>query len=198
MACNLRHYNLNVQLIREKSKSTLDDTVIAALIHAAERLNSLNENVEQARERAENQRQRSQLAQVAEDSFAERVASKGYSFEREADQRAVMMSTTGRMMATPDIRFRSPILICGFGCAWLECKHYFGFPANPFIAAKEKRQMKRYITEIGPGALVYAVGFQFDYPNIKGLAVFRAEELLRDLPYLAVEGAVTVATGMEC
>ena len=39
-------------------------------------------------------------------------------------------------------------------------KALFGFPKNPFIAQKEKLQVKKYLEHLGLGIIVYEIGFQ--------------------------------------
>jgi hypothetical protein len=55
--------------IAQASDTTFDALIVTALINAAERLNSREENAEEARERAKQQSLRSQQAQLAEEAF---------------------------------------------------------------------------------------------------------------------------------
>jgi hypothetical protein len=57
----------------------------------------------------------------------------------------------------------STLLIDGHLCHWIEFKNYFGFKSNPLIASKNKKQLKRYASEIGSGAVVYRLGFEIDH-----------------------------------
>jgi hypothetical protein len=125
------------------------------------------------------QRQRSKQAKIAEDTFVESLSSKGLIFTRELDQRSAAEALGERAVNTPDIKFTLPVVICGMKCCWLEFKDYFGFPENPFVAQSEKRQFRKYVTALGPGAVVYSLGFQCGYPNIEGVWVFRAREVLQ-------------------
>jgi hypothetical protein len=79
------------------------------------------------------------------------------------------------------MRFTSPVMICGLPCNWLEFKDYFGFPDNPFVSSSEKKQLKKYSLAFGPGAVVYSLGFQCNYPSIEDVRVFRAREVLQSI-----------------
>lgn len=162
-------------------KTHLDDSIVRALWNAAERLNSLDETPEQARLRAETQKERSRLAQLAELSFVQRIRSNGYQVILENEIRLQANEKGLKLPPTPDMTFVSPILIDGKSCGWLEYKDYFGFPDNPFVAQSEKRQLQKYVRHLGPGAVVYALGFQCRYPNIDGVAVFKASDVLQTL-----------------
>lgn len=56
---------------------------------------------------------------------------------------------------------------------WLEYKDYFSFRANPYVASHEKKQFRKYITGIGPGAVIYKLGFEVGYPLSEGVEAFR-------------------------
>ncbi|ETI26854.1 hypothetical protein G647_10300 [Cladophialophora carrionii CBS 160.54] len=147
---------------------------------AAERVKSLQESVEEAQRRLELRRMRSQQALLAEDTFVERFASKGYLFTRESEQRMRAQLLGHPTPQTPDMGFTSPVVICGQQCNWVEFKDYFGFPDNPFVARKEKKQLRKYLLAVGQGAVVHTIGFQCGYPNIEGVAVLRCERCSRD------------------
>lgn len=183
-------YKLAVQLRREcptvedivlVTGTRLESPIITALVNAAERLNSLSESREDAQRRAERQQQRSQLAQVAEDAFIEHFSRQGFNFATEVQQRQQAKHLGQRATHTPDMKFTSPVMICGLPCNWLEFKDYFGFPDNPFVSSSEKRQLKKYVLALGPGAVVYSLGFQSNYPNIKDVTGFRAQEVLQSI-----------------
>lgn len=181
VALSMRRHRPSLDSIMRISGTSLDVSIVRALWSAAERLNSLDESPEQARLRAESQRRKSQVAQVAEDSFVQHVRSYGHQVIRESDIRLQALEDGRPPMSTPDMVFIPPIFIDGKSCGWLEYKDYFGFPDNPFVAASEKRQLRRYTQQRGSGAVVYALGFQRHYPNIEGVAVFRAADILEAL-----------------
>ncbi|KAK5212417.1 hypothetical protein LTR72_012369, partial [Exophiala xenobiotica] len=99
-------------------------------LRAADRLNSLQEDVEEAQIRAEKQRLRSQQAKLAEDSFIEHFVTKGYRVISESGQQEQAKVSGERPLQTPDMLFISPVIICGQACGWLEFKDYFGFPSG--------------------------------------------------------------------
>ncbi|KIW36061.1 uncharacterized protein PV06_11641 [Exophiala oligosperma] len=177
----LRRTQASVQDIVRRSGTTLEVSVVSSLWNAAERLNSLNESPADAQRRAERQRQRSELAQQAEDAFAESLSRQGFVFAREQEQRQQAQQMGLPVPQTPDVRFSARVTICGHPCHWLEFKNYFGFPQNPFLAQNEKRQYKKYVSSFGPGAVVYALGYQKGYPSIEGVGVFRAKEVLQNV-----------------
>lgn len=82
---------------------------------------------------------------------------------------------------TPDIRFDEPTYILGQLCWWLEFKNHFGFRKNPFVAAKDRRQLLKYATQIGPGAVVYKLGYETSHVNIDGVVTFFEGSLVHRL-----------------
>ena len=181
LACQVRRKQPTIDYLVARTKTRLDRQVVGALINAAERLNSLNQSPEEAQVFADKQRERSRLAQIAEDQFIEEFGKLGYQYSREAEQRANCQNGNTNMRATPDILFQNPVIVYGHTCHWIEFKDYFGFPQNPFVAASEKRQVRKYIGQLGTGMLVYAAGYQTCHLQIAGLKVARAVEVVRSL-----------------
>ena len=181
VAMKLRHNRPSIDEIVKLSGTNLDTAIVMALWSAAERLNSMNETLENAQRRAERDRERSRLAQLAENAFVQQFEFYGHHFTRELDLRERANRMGVPLSATPDMTFATPVSIRGMLCAWIEFKHYFGFPRNPFVAKSEKRQLRKYLIALGPGAVVYDLGFQSGYPNIDGIAVFRAQEVLQSI-----------------
>jgi hypothetical protein len=177
----MRRDRPSVQDIVRISRTSLETSVVAALLSAAERLNSLQEGVEEAQLRAEKQRVRSQQAKVAESSFIKQFLTKGYLFITESEQHEQARVSGEHPLLTPDMLFISPVVICGKTCGWLEFKDYFGFPSNPFVSQKEKKQFNKYVKAFGSGAVVYEIGFQCGYPDIEGVETFRATEVLASI-----------------
>lgn len=170
-----------VRRVMEMTRTNLSSEVVASLMAAAERLNSLTESPHDAMIRAEMQRRKSEIAQSHEDAFIEQLVHKGFSFTREKEQREDSSSLGLIRQGTPDVRFTNPVAVHGEVCGWIEFKDYFGFPNNPFIAQKEKRQLKKYVVTFGAGIVVYSCGFQQGYPKIDGVRVCRAAEFLECL-----------------
>ena len=73
-------------------------------------------------------------------------------------------------------------------CTWLEYKNYFGFRSNPFVASASKKQYQKYAAQIGPGAVVYRLGFESGHVNIDGVMTFREKEVLQDLEMGSLRG----------
>ncbi|KIW36653.1 uncharacterized protein PV06_11165 [Exophiala oligosperma] len=181
LAVRLRRGLPTVEDIVLATGTRLERPIVVALIAAAERLNSLSESREDAQRRAERQKERSRLAQLAEDAFIGIFSRQGLDFTTESQQRQQAKLLEQRAFLTPDMKFTSPVMICGLLCNWLEFKDYFGFPDNPFVSSSERKQLKKYVVAFGSGAVVYLLGFQNNYPNIKDVGVFRAREVLQNL-----------------
>jgi hypothetical protein len=177
-----------VDEVVKRTKSTLDRVIILALMEAARRLNPPDSTPEGTERRRVEQQRRAARAQLFEDAFVEHFRQRGYRFLREVEQREQAKVTCSMSRATPDICFSSPVFLCGQLCYWVEYKHYFGFPKNPFVARKEKQQVQRYLTALGPGAIVFELGFQSGHLKRDGVGVFRAKEVLDDLTLQGVDG----------
>ena len=99
----------------------------------------------------------------------------GYQILTEKEQRK------GQLRSTADIRFLKPILIDAHLYHWIEFKNYFGFKSNLFIASKNRKQLKKYASEIGSGVVVYKLGFEIDHILLTGIHSFREAEVLHFL-----------------
>ena len=108
----------------------------------------------------------------------------GYRFLSEAQQKKYTN-------VTPDVRFAEPTLICGYLCWWLEFKNFFGFRANPFLASQNEKQLRKYAAQIGPGAVVYKLGFETVHMNIEDVNILREEEMLMSLATQDYSGNIT-------
>jgi hypothetical protein len=175
LARRLRFTQPDADTITHRSKTQLDRAIVCSLIDAALRLLPLDNSPDGIQRRREKHRIKLEEAQLAEMQFTESVRNLGYIFLTEMEQREPMISPT------PDIRFLNPIRICGHLCFWLEYKNYFGFRANPFLASQNRKQFKKYTAEIGPGAVVYKLGFETNHLNINRVKAFREKELLQCL-----------------
>jgi hypothetical protein len=112
-------------------------------------------------------------AKLAEDNFCTELLRSGHIFLREDQQDG--------MAVTPDVLFRKPTLICGHLCSWLEYKNSFGFRSNPYVAASTRKQLLKYATQIGPGAVVYKHGFETGHLSIHEVMSFREKEVFEYL-----------------
>ena len=175
MACRLRFMKPDVNVLLSYIDTQLDRMIISALIEAALRLLPPDDTPEGRLEAKEIMQQKMERANIQEIAFVNQVRGFGYQFLTEKEQR------NGQLRSTPDIRFLEPILIDGHLCHWIEFKNYFGFKSNPFIASKNKKQLKRYSSEIGSGAVVYKLGFEIDHIVIAGIHSFREAEVLHFL-----------------
>ncbi|CZT13841.1 uncharacterized protein RAG0_17333 [Rhynchosporium agropyri] len=172
-ACRLRFIRPTADSLTKQVKTNLEEAVLSAIMAAALRLLPTDDTVEGIALRTEQSRVKAAKAKFAEDSFCMDLTRLGYKFRRESQQEGEAV--------TPDIRFDEPISVLGELCWWLEFKNYFGFRKNPFVAAKDKRQFLKYATQIGPGAVVYKLGFETSHVNIEGVVTFREKEVLQGL-----------------
>jgi hypothetical protein len=175
MACRLRFMKPDVNMLLSFIDTQLDHMIISALIEAALRLLPPADTPEGRLEAKEIMQQKMERANLQEVAFVNQVRDFGYQILTEKEQRK------GQLRSTPDIRFLEPISIDGHLCHWIEFKNYFGFKSNPFIASKNKKQLKRYASEIGSGAVVYKLGFEIDHIVIAGVHSFREAEVLHSL-----------------
>lgn len=174
LALGLRFRKPTVDSILSKTKTTLDHAIIAALITAALRLVPVDNTPKGIEARKEKDRIRAAEAKSAEDDFFAQFSRLGYDCLNEDQQK-------GLSTVTPDVLFREPTSICGHLCSWLEYKDFFGFDANPFVAPKNKKQFRKYAEQLGPGAVVYRLGFETGHVDIEGVKVFREAEVRQNL-----------------
>jgi hypothetical protein len=57
------------------------------------------------------------------------------------------------------------------------------------MAANTKKQLKKYATQIGPGAVVYKHGYKTGHLAIEGVMSFREKEVLQSLRRKALQPA---------
>lgn len=174
MACRLRSWNLDSDILLKHIDTPLDHMVVSALIEAALRL--LTDNTPEGKLEAKaRMQQKTKQALLYETSFIDHVRRVGFQLLTEDEQKQ------SRLRSTPDIRFVEPVSIHGHICHWIEYKSYFGFKANPFIASKETKQFKKYVADLGSGAVVYKLGFEVDHIQEPGICLFREAEFLHVL-----------------
>ncbi|KAF4633640.1 hypothetical protein G7Y89_g4481 [Cudoniella acicularis] len=181
-AVRLRFRRPTVDDILRHTETELDNSIVSALIAAALRLLPIDDTPHGIALRTEKLRIKAAEAKHAEDSFCAELSQRGLIFLRESQQQGES--------STPDVRFQQPISICGHLCMWLEYKNYFGFRENPFIASKNKKQYHKYATQIGPGAVVYKLGFEIGYVNIDDVMVFREKRggpILKDEIFVVLD-----------
>lgn len=170
--------------IARRTNSTLDHSIILALMEAAQRLNPADNSLAGTEWRQIQERKRAQKAQLSEDAFVEQFRRIQGDFLRESEQRSQARAKGLPPRATPDMKFSTPIMVCGHICNWIEYKDYFGFPKNPYVVSKEKHQIQKYLTEFGPGAILFELGFQCGHLKREGVTVCRAKDVIDSLKQL--------------
>ncbi|CDM38413.1 Zinc finger, C2H2 [Penicillium roqueforti FM164] len=175
IACRLRFMKPDVNMLLRRIDTQLDTMVISALIEAALRLLPPDNSPNGRAEAEERMRQKRERALIQETSFIDRMRDLGYQFRTEREQKEL------RLSPTPDIRFLEPVSVNGHSCYWIEYKNYFGFKANPFITSKNKKQFRKYVSGLGPGAVVYKLGYEIEHIAMIGVETFREAEFLNNL-----------------
>ncbi|RAH55915.1 hypothetical protein BO85DRAFT_489905 [Aspergillus piperis CBS 112811] len=183
-ACYLRFRKPDVDMLLQHVDTWLDHTVVSALIEAALRLLPPANTPEGKIEAAQRMQKKAKEAETAEASFVDRVRSFGHHILTESEQKKL------QLRPTPNIRFSEPIMIDGCLCYWLEYKNFFGFRSNPFIASKTIKQLKKYASCLGPGAVVYKLGFKTGHIVDTRIHLFREAEALRFLERTAIDSTL--------
>jgi len=163
-----------VDLIIRGTKTALDGAIVSALLAAALRMLPADNTPQGVAKRMERDMVRKAEAKRAEDAFVACFKGLGYDYVTEDEQK-------GLSILTPDVRFNEPTFVCGHLCWWVEYKNFFGFRANPYVARSNKKQFRRYAMEIGPGAVVYKLGFETGHVDIEGVKLFREKEVAQCL-----------------
>ncbi|OBT43328.1 hypothetical protein VE00_06922 [Pseudogymnoascus sp. WSF 3629] len=159
-----------VGLIIRRIKTALDGAIVSALLVAALRMLPVDNTPQGMAKRIVRQAE----AKSAEDAFVAGFDRLAYDYVTEDEQKS--LSTLN-----PDIRFSKLTVVCGHLYLWLEYKDFFGFRANPYVARSNKKQFRKYAIEIGPGAVVYKLGFEIGHVDIEGVRLFHEEEVGRYL-----------------
>lgn len=190
-ALRLRFQQPTVDVVVNQTKTTLDHDIVSALISGALRLLPVDSTPQGVAARKEREIVRAAEARRAEQNFFADFRRLGYDCISEDEQKRLSASTLdngiskdqqkGPSASTPDILFKEPTIICGHLCWWLEYKNFFGFKANPFLAQKNKKQFRRYAEKIGPGVVVYKLGFETGHVNIEGVEILREQEVRKNL-----------------
>lgn len=165
-----RRQKPTVDVIIRRTKTALDNAIVSALLAAALRMLPADKTPQGVAKRIVRQAE----AKSAEDAFVAGFDRLAYDYVTEDEQK-------GLSTMTPDIRFSKLTLVCGHPCLWLEYKDFFGFRANPYVARSNKKQFRRYANEIGPGAVIYKLGFETGHFDIEGVRLFHEKEVGRYL-----------------
>ena len=105
-----------------------------------------------------NQTETQNAAEVFEEILCDYFASLGVRFRRQSDLLNEQTRREGRAIITPDLLLLDDVRINGVPCAWIDAKHFFGADLK-FPKKKTQKQVDRYVTEYGQGAIVYRHGF---------------------------------------
>lgn len=162
------------------SRKTVDTDIIRSIIEAATRLVPSDNTVDGSKARRQRERERAERARRAEGNFVQSFRRGRLRFTTENEQKKRAISQDRLLSVTLDI-FTGPVVIDGHSCLWIEYKHYFGFRENPYVAASEKRQAQKYARQIGPGVMVYALGFEQEHLYIDSVKVIRETDVVQEL-----------------
>lgn len=172
MACRLRFMKIDVEMLLKYVDTKLDHEVVSYLVEAALRLVPPNKTLEDASEARMKMIQKAGRASFNEKNFVNQFRALGYEFLTEDEQKKL------QIQPTPDIRFYEPVMLSRQWCYWVEYKSYFGFSENPHINSKDSKQFKKYATKLGPGAVVYKLGYEMEHITVQDVTFHRETEFL--------------------
>lgn len=105
-----------------------------------------------------NQSETQSAAEVFEDILCSHFTELGVRYRKQGDLEIEQKRSEGRAIITPDLLLLDDVRINGTPCAWIDAKHFFG-AALGFPRKKTQKQVDRYVSEYGQGAIVYRHGF---------------------------------------
>ena len=127
-----------------------------------------------------NQSETQNAAEVFEHILCSYFSSIGVRFRKQEDLEVEQKRSEGRAVITPDLLLLDDVRINGIPCAWIDAKHFFG-AALKFPRKKTQKQVDRYVSEYGQGAIVYRHGF-CEALDLKGAVLLDSSPLdLSDL-----------------
>ena len=127
-----------------------------------------------------NQSETQTAAEVFEHILCSYFSSIGVRFRKQEDLEVEQKRSEGRAIITPDLLLLDDVRINGIPCAWIDAKHFFG-AALKFPRKKTQKQVDRYVSEYGQGAIVYRHGF-CEALDLKGAVLLDSSPLdLSDL-----------------
>lgn len=168
------------QMVRY-ARSTMSESIVRSIIEAAIRSRPAGRTPSEVIARLDREKQRAAAARRAERDFIKCLQEAGLHFTTENQQQMDAVARGQVLRATPDVLFSGPTLIAGHQCLWVEYKNYFGFPTNPFVATKERRQVQKYATHLGPGLVVFSPGFEKGHLRIDGVKTARQEDIVSEM-----------------
>ncbi len=129
-----------------KSKLKPRDYEQFQLAEEADRVSSVNQTETQS------------AAEVFEEILCTHFSNLGVRFRKQGDLEVEQKKNEGRAIITPDLLFLDDVRVNGVPCAWIDAKHFFGAALN-FQRKKTQKQVDRYVSAYGQGAIVYRHGF---------------------------------------
>ena len=105
--------------------------------------------------------------------LSEKFEKKVYKFFRnkkiaiitENELRQKQQKKYGRHIITPDLLFKNEMIINGQKIKWIDCKNYYGSATNNIMIKKNQKQIDKYTSHFGNGALLFAYGFNDELKN---------------------------------
>jgi len=182
-ALRLRFSNPDSSQIIAITGTTIGAGIVSAIIEGALRLVPPDRDPAGEAIRKQKNLVRAERALCAESSFVDKVRTFQDNLMDEMQQKRQLRDAAGDGMTqnikiTPDILFRTPTMIHGILCHWIEYKHTFGFKMDPFVHRKHLKQYRKYATILGSGMVVYSLGFESQLLRIEGVACFREAEVV--------------------
>ncbi|TKA65111.1 hypothetical protein B0A55_12523 [Friedmanniomyces simplex] len=140
-----------VQQLDRQYSTYLCYRTVSAILEAALRLVPVDRGPEGTLQRQQKAAERARRAKDAELAFISLLISIDTKFLREDEQKerivaSIKAGDTDIIRVTPDVLFTQPTNVCGFTCHWIEYKDTFGFRGEPFVAARNKKQIRNVIT----------------------------------------------------
>lgn len=180
-AYSLRFLRPGTGTIVEITRTSLDESIVAAILEGALRVLPPDNTPDGIVKRKQEMALKAAHATRAESAFVEdlRRLRPMLLDEHEQQQKIRAAIEQGRhdiIKCTPDALFDLPVHFGGFLCHWVEYKNTFGFKQNPFLHRQHKKQLVRYAETFGPGMVVFKLGFESNLFNIAGLCCFREKE----------------------
>ncbi|KAK3617876.1 hypothetical protein LTR56_025008 [Elasticomyces elasticus] len=173
MACRLRFEHPKPELVIAETGTSLGYDVVSAIIESALRLLPIDNTPEGIRKRQAKEIEKANKADDAESAFVVRLLEVDPQLLRESQQQtqikaALEAGQHNVVRLTPDALLSRCVRICGRDCAWVEFKNTFGFRLSPFVAARNKKQFRKYASSLSPGMVVYKLGYEMDHVKIEG------------------------------
>ncbi|KAK1807376.1 hypothetical protein LTR12_018275 [Friedmanniomyces endolithicus] len=162
---------------------TPDDIILATKTDLCYRTVSAILSPEGTLQRQQKATERARRAKDAELAFINLLISIDTKFLREDEQKERIVASIKAgdidiIRVTPDVLFTQPTNVCGFTCHWIEYKDTFGFRGDPFVAARNKKQLRKYATIFGTGMVVHKLGFECGRLQLEGVCCLREAEVV--------------------